>query len=405
MTNSLRDAFDDLVTVVPEHVVRDDLPAAAWAAGRRRRLRRRLVNGALAAAAVVVAAVVVVPMVQDVRSLPPASDERQPSVSSYPQRIGHQWWVRDLPDRPGPAAGLIQIYRGGDQVSEWHVISPTGHRWRLPMPNTDIYPTISPDGRYLGFLIDNAGPYVIHDLATGALVEFAEFSDGSLYDDVPVYDAPYSVYSQNPSFWSPTGRLAWIPGYAEADSDELRSEFVLGVHGSMTRIERRSSLGLAAGWTSEDALVFVKYHYANPERSEPPVQEISVSTSDLDGNVIRTVTLDPGRPWETDFGSQWDAVVSPDGTEIAVIEEISFDGYRLHRFDLSNGSPTGEPTDVANAEVPCASAGPTRTQRSQSGTTRIRTPRPPSPTARHCGLWLLSSKASIAAACSGRAMR
>jgi hypothetical protein len=354
MTNSLRDALDDLVGAVPDHVVRDDLPAAAWTAGRRRRLRRRLVNGALAAAAVLVAAVVVVPMVQDVRSLPPASDEPGPGVASYPQRIGHQWWVRDLPDRPGPAAGLIQIYPGGDRLLEWHVVSPSGHRWRLDRPyRHDIFPTTSPNGRYVGYIASEAGPYVIHDLASGTRVEFAGFSVGLLADDLPLYDTPYVVSDQSPSFWSPSGNLVWIPAFAWADSEELRSELILGVDGSMTQIERNASLGFAAGWASGSELVFVQYHYVNPETFEPPVQKVTATITDLDGNVIRTMTLDLGRPWETEFGNQWGAVVSPDGTQIVVNEEIDSWSYRLHRFDLSNASPTGEPTDAANLEEPC----------------------------------------------------
>jgi hypothetical protein len=337
MTNSLRDALDDLVAAVPDHVVRDDLPAAAWTAGRRRRFRRRVVSGAVAAAAVVLAAVVVVPMVQDVRSLTPASEERGEGVTAYPQRIGHQWWIRDLPDSPGPAAGLILIKPGGfAKPSERHVVSPGGDRWRLMPYSEDIHPTISPNGRYVGYFASEAGPYVIHDLVNGERIDFPEVGTCSMSSPRPL--KPYCLFAQAPSFWSPDGRNVLVSGTDRHDIGEWNwSVLVLGLDGSITNVKPNMPEAFAAGWASDSELVFVGNHDADPDQPVSPAQEITATITDLAGSMVRSLTFRPDAPWEIDFGSQWDAIVSTSGKEIAVGRG------RVQQFDLSDGRPIGIP--------------------------------------------------------------
>ena len=93
MTN-LHDPLSDLVTEVPHHMATDDLCRDAWRAGRRRRLRRRAAVAGAAAAVVALIAPSVPQAAEWVRSVEPAGSRPSPAVDGYPQRIGHQWWLR-----------------------------------------------------------------------------------------------------------------------------------------------------------------------------------------------------------------------------------------------------------------------------------------------------------------------
>lgn len=351
----IRDALDDLVTEVPSHVVPDDLAGTAWRSGRRRRIRKRIAGSVGAVGVVAALVVAILPVVNNLSSAPPASepgDPGGPGVTSYPQRIGHQWWVRDLPDRPGPAAAVIKVEGGGS----WNVVSPGGHRWRLP---TDGYvgtqPTISPNGRYVGYLSSDDGPYVIHDLVTGQQTEFAEIGAG-----LGTIDTRYIFYDQSPSFWSPDGSQISIPGKSRGThGDGTATRLVLGVDGSLTQVKAEGDvrLGYAAGWASDDELVWVAERRADPADWDSPVEEIVARVTSLDGSVVESVPLSLSSPEQSaERLNQWGAVAQPGGSELLLVEgnqEMSYDDAVVRQFSLSDGSVTAGRVLVAGEAAVC----------------------------------------------------
>ncbi len=209
----LRDAFDDLVTHVPAHVVRPDLAERAYEVARGRRTGRVL-SALGAVAAVLIALVAVVPEVR-IPSLESAGSDT--AVDGYPRRIDHQWLVRDMPNRPGPVAALLQVRgeRSRDMPlgSGWYAVAADGHHWRLPQgrEHLDTYPTLSPNGRRIGFPVDDNGPFVVHDLVSGERVEFDEIGNGRSLQE-PREVNPFTVTSQSPGFWSPDGSKLLLHG-------------------------------------------------------------------------------------------------------------------------------------------------------------------------------------------------
>lgn len=355
----IHDALDDLVTEVPSHVVPEDLAGTAWRSGRRRRIRKRVVGSAVAVAVIGALTVAVLPFVDNLTSAPPAGDPGDSaSVTSYPERIGHQWWVRDLPGRPGPVAGLIDLVNERDSWDEpagWHVLAQSGHRWRLPTTElTDTHPTISPNGRYVGYLESNVGPYVIHDLVTGEKVDFPEIGSG-----VDYADNLYFLNAQSPSFWSPDGTRVVIYGALHSGQDAV-DRIVLGVDGSLTRVKADIGewIGQAAGWASNDELVWVASRHADPDDRDSPVEEVVATITSVDGELRRTIELQrrSDAPWATSGLSQWGAVVSPDGTEVVVNEdryELGQESFHLSRFSLSDGSAAADSVRMSDLAPVC----------------------------------------------------
>jgi hypothetical protein len=341
----LRDALDDLVTDVPAHVVPTDLGPRAWRAGRRRRVRRRLALSMLVAAAAILS-VAVTPIVGDLRPLYLPADADDRGVGGYPQRIGHQWWIRTLPDRPGPVAALVEA--GPDEGPIlWYAVTETGHRWRLPARAGDIYPTISPDGGRIGYMRGDRGPYVIHDLVTGAKTEFAAVGTGLM----PV-TTPYSVPGQFPSFWSPDGRRIALNG---ALRDHSPGAVVLSVDGSVAFVPRGEGdvdKGLLAGWVGTDALLWVRWWSLSETSSGA---NVVATVTGLDGRPRRTITLIPASPWQGDtLAGQWTGTTSPDGREVLIIEEDSAGaGASVRRFSLLDGRETTGPAPVTGSIRPC----------------------------------------------------
>lgn len=367
----LRDALDDLVAEVPSHVLPDDLAGTAWRSGRRRRIRKRVAGsvGAVGIAAALVVAIL--PVVSNLASAPPASDPGDPGdpggpgVTSYPQRIGDQWWVRDLPDRPGPAAGLIDLVDerdAWDKAVGWHVLSQGGHRWRLPaeVDASNIYPTLSPNGRYLGYLRTVDGPYVIHDLVTGEKTEFSEIGANSA--DEP---APFYVQGQGPSFWSPDGtRVLLFGGNWSTDTEDSQVDrIVVGVDGSLThvKVDVGEWIGQAAGWASNDELVWVASRHADPDDRDSPVEDVVATITSVDGELRGTIELQRRSdvPWATAGLSQWGPVVHPGGKEILILDDMeaaSGADYLVHRFSLSDGRATAEPVQVSDLASVCGAS-------------------------------------------------
>ncbi|HYF74624.1 MAG TPA: hypothetical protein VD864_17475, partial [Nocardioides sp.] len=185
----LHGRLDDLVADVPAHVVPD--PRRAWAAGARRRLTRRI--GASVAVVVLVALtaglVGVLPRSADV---PPADSESR-GVDGYPSRIEKPWLLRDLPDRPGPLAAVLET-----GASEWLAASSDGDVWRVPQedPSDSFPPALSADGRMIGYLTGHT-TYVLRDLVTGEETSFPEVTDNAA---IRSDEGAWWVSSQAPGF-------------------------------------------------------------------------------------------------------------------------------------------------------------------------------------------------------------
>ncbi|WP_155372701.1 TolB-like translocation protein [Catellatospora vulcania] len=346
MTSRLSDAFDDLTAEVAPFVVRDDLGRTAWRAGRRRRTRRLLTTSSLAVTALAVLAMTVLPWAGGPRALTPAGGEA--GVTGYPQRIGHQWWIGELPERPGPVAGLVEIVDQESETDGWHVFSEHGHLWRLAphFGGTGDWPALSPDGRRLGYLTDQDGPYVIRDLATGRTTSFPSIGDATIGRP-----SAYLVAGQSPNFWSPDGAHLLLhaslppvtPGAA-----------ILGMDGSV-RFAPRNDLGHPAGWAGDDRLVWVK---ATGDDPAAPGYAVTATTTDLAGAPVGAVTLRPADGWRQDGHlNQWSPATSPDGTELLVSEYLSAgeDRAAVRRFSLSDGGERGSAT-VDHVTTPCGAS-------------------------------------------------
>lgn len=342
MTSTLRDILDDLVTAVPGHVASPGLAEKSRAAGKRRRIRRRIVRSAVAAAVVALVAAVVVPGVPEWRSQPAGADHYSDGVTSYPQRIGHQWWVRDLPDRPGPIAGLIELSGGGT----WHAMSSAGHRWRLPA-HADEVPTVSPNGRYVGYLASRTGPYVIRDLVDGTTTEFGEITSGLNYPSAD-NNAPSYLSGQAPSYWSPDGTRVWVPAYPRSGNS---SGMVLGVDGTSQPVTRDEWPGYMVGWNSDDQLVFAHWDSSDPDDEYGPVERYLARALTTDGVVLGSVPLNIP-PGATPGLSQWAGAVSPDNASLSLQlrPEETYEG-RLHQLDLETGQLVAEPIGVDDDAV------------------------------------------------------
>ena len=346
MTTQLRDVFTDLASGVASHMVTEDLGRTAWARGRRRRVRRRLAGAAIALSVMVIGTAVLLPVVGGPRSLSSGQTSSDPAVKGYPQRIGHQWLIDDLPARPGPLAALMQANMEHPEIEDftgWYGLSETGHRWRLNVGGLrdDNYPTISPTGRYLGYLAADAGPYVIHDLVTGQKTMFPLVGLSSA-------QTQYFVTGQSPSFWNPDGSRVALGGAVEPASNP--GVVVLGVDGSFAFVENEEGTSLA-GWASDDALIWLTWPLTEMKLSADT--EVTAHVWRLDGTHLWSVRLRPAHPWQGRLSGQWTGTGSVDGREILVLEDL-IPATVIHRFSLTTGAESSEPVFVSEYGEPCA---------------------------------------------------
>lgn len=331
MTN-LKDPLSDLVREVPRHVVPDDLARTAWAAGRRRRWRRRTAVTGAAAAVLALLGPTVTSTSGWVGSVGPAGSEGGPVVEGYPERIGHQWWVRDLPDAPGPLAGVMgrSTDDGPPSTREYVVaFSASGHQWRIPSEQSSYAnrPTLSDTGRYLAYFPHaRSGPFVIHDLVSGDKTVLEEVTP-----HMGPHNRPYTVHVQTPAFWSPDDSRVVL----FSAGGPPRSALLVTTDGHVRRVEGQGSL---VGWVDADHLAWRD----STERPDGTVTGVSITVTDTAGQVVRTVDLDlPGVI--RDGLDQWSAVLSPDGDDVALLAGGASGDAVLHRYSLEDGSAVIEP--------------------------------------------------------------
>jgi hypothetical protein len=329
---TLPELLDDLARSEPVAET-PDLAARAWAGGRRRR-RLAQVRGAVSVAAALAVVALLVPGVP--AELPAGGFARSSSsagVDGHPERIGRQWWVRQLPDRSGPMAALLTA-----ENDRWYVVRADGHRWRLPAED-DVeggqVAGLSPDGRVLAYLPSRSGPYVVHDLVSGRRTEFPEIYGH--FAQIP--DKPFQVHSQTPVHFSPDGRHLLLQPAEDA-------MLLLDVEGGVPR--RLERFGALAGWAGSDRLVWLRETFPRPEPAVP----LRAVITDLDGEVIADVPLEGTAGLSV---NQWSGVVSPDGERMAVVTEEGLANGVVRQHSLANGARAAADVQV-DVFTPCGPA-------------------------------------------------
>lgn len=332
---NLTELLDDLADAAPPPAL---APGPLWAAGRRRRRARRV-----RAAGAVVAVLGVLAVLLPAASVPVtptfARSSSSAGVDGYPERIGRQWVVRDLPERPGPLAAVLQV-RGEDGGPVWQAVRSDGHRWRLPglWTMTDLYPTLSPDGRLLGYLASGEGPYVVRDLVTGGRTSFDD-----LGDNVLVRSTTYGLFGQHPSHWSPDGRLLQLAGFERLRPRDRLQDLVLDVRvGTITPLDR---VGFTAGWGSPDRLVRLD----DTRQAPQPGSTVDVVQTDLDGREVSREPLAP-RQGPPPPVSQWTGRISADGLLSLLPPEGGDDGVRVFTLE---GAEVRTPSAAVSAAFAC----------------------------------------------------
>jgi hypothetical protein len=339
MTQDLRSSLKDLVAEGPPNLVPHELAQAAWSQGRRRRRVRQLTIAALVLVVVGVGAVTV-PLANHAQLFAPADGGGSSTVTGYPERIGHQWWLRDLPAEPGPMALLMQrvAHRDSyDQPLGWEAVSESGHRWRLPSVVGDDVPALSPDGRRLAYLSGVQGPYVLRDLVTGRTTTFPQIGTGAIPSKTK-----YTSTGQSPAYWSPDGRHLAMSGFRN-DSSYTGRALVLGVDGSVHLLRGR---GFPAGWADSSTIVWLSPTTYRAHKPAP----LPARFTDILGRVKHSLSLDT--PMRTGTLHQSSGAVSPNGAEMLVVQSRRFDDL-IRRFSLTDGRQIGRAMPLDNLEPVC----------------------------------------------------
>jgi len=345
----LHELLEGLASSAPVGGSRSDgrtVAERAWAGGRRRRRRRRALQAATAGAAALVVLLALGPVLTGARADRPGPSSAGSSgqvVDGHPEHVGRQWWVRGLPDRPGPVAALLQAVEHRethDEPDGWYAVSADGHRWRLPGdPDDDVVPALSPDGRLLGTLLGADGPYVVHDLVTGERTRFEDV--GAQVDDTPV--TRYRIALQHPSSWSPDGR--WIA--VQAEPDVLLLDVATGTARSLPRI------GPLVGFAGSDRVAWLVDERPAPTAEgadgTPTEDAARLVLTDLSGRPVDDVRLRPTRG-PLPFLGQWTGEVSSDGDVLTVADES-----QVRRFSATDGAELADPVAFPLASV-CGAA-------------------------------------------------
>lgn len=359
LTRVMRDAADDAPVTLD--VGEQEWVDSSWRTGRRRRAVRGAAAGAGLAAA---AALVVSLVVSGVGGMPSASVPADGSsrssgggVSSYPQRIGHQWWVRDLPASPGPVAGVLSVHVGDGSGDAWQVLTPRGARYRLPTTpmSGGTFPAVSADGTRVGWLA-NDGAYRVQDLLSGHQTRFPQLGTANLDGSSKrtfVGGRAYGLAMQFPGFFSPSGDALAVVGFGASPSD-WSGVLVLQDDGSVTEV---AGLDQPAGWLDADRLVGrTVAEETGTDKTQPGDTGVDLVVWDrrtgLTTPLVRVELPEPTpRTINDAFGQFWGAVRS-DGT-LWVSYSVSLpDGSVSSNQQLVGYAlPTGRPVSLDGRPV------------------------------------------------------
>jgi hypothetical protein len=228
-------------------------------------------------------------------------------VRGHPSRIALPWWSRDLPPAPGLAAGVAELDSSSPWgmlfEQGWYLVAPEGSLWRIPTDlRSGAAPSLSPNGRFLGYLQDGAG-YVIRDLVTGQVTSFPDLGSSDAAST-----RRWFVNGQSPSFWSPDSSQLLVRAAGRLPDEPF--DVVLGVDGSSRRI---GEPGYPAGWLGAATLVWL----VTPEQAvDLGPDEVMLLVTDLGGSRLRDYQVAlPGRGTGL---NQWSAASTADGDSVLV---------------------------------------------------------------------------------------
>ncbi|GAA2737927.1 hypothetical protein GCM10009867_27130 [Pedococcus aerophilus] len=312
MTTELTDALDSLAADVDVTPPRTDLATAAWTRGRRARTRARASRVALAAAAVVTVVAAVLPGSWDRSALP--SSSRETSSTGYPVRITKPWTTEDLPLRGEPLAGVLLSEARG--YTGWYAVTKDGDLRRLPVSGGFMrgnVPTLSDDGRLIGYVDSSSGQYVLHDVVSGRVTSFPDVRAENSTDPQAEAPAPYRVGPQIPGYVSPDGVHVAVPG--TTGTDGTTAILVLGTDGSVRPVAVGGEDGLV-GWLDDQTLLTMNSKDSGPD--DAGVSTLTPVAIGLDGTTRRLPTLRPSEPVAAFSYSQWSPALSPDHRSLAM---------------------------------------------------------------------------------------
>ncbi len=304
LTTALRAAADD----APDRLEGPDPTAAAWRRGRRRRTVRRASGTATVLAVLTVLLALVATPLGLPRAAVPAGDPR-PGVSSYPQRIGPQMVVRDLPAVAPPLSALLEV-SGTDDPLSWQAVTETGVRYRIVAESApgDFFPALSDDGTVLAALSTSRGPLVVRDLAEGRVVDSPDI--GGRTDD-PSESRRYALQGQSPGYFSPDdGAVALLL----MDGLNPDGGFVGVVDTRTGAVTEVRGMQQAAGWLDDRWLVGRAFG-DDPLDDESPVHVVAWDRETGARRTLGEVSLD-GMPDPATAGllGQWWGRVRSDST-------------------------------------------------------------------------------------------
>lgn len=345
ITEALRSATEDAPTTLgPDEA---GWPHEAWQRGRRRRVARAArTAGGLLVAVLVVVALTALPVGAPRAAVP--AGERGPGVAAYPQRVGHQLWVRPLPDAPGPMAGLVQVSFSGQEAA-WQAIAPDGTRFalRTRASTSDTYPAISPDGRLLLVPGDPGEPSTVHDLTTGRRTTLPDVAGDQLGGDRATRTR-YWLQGQSPAFFSPSGRhLAVLVGIGSPADRPTGGVVVVDTATGVARLV--PGMQQAAGWrddthlvgravfgdTPQDPIAVVEHDTGTGRTSAlfeaRPPSDAATSMGQWWGQVDGDVLA---MPWQTDAGTLVVAQRLPEGTSVPGVDGTMLAGAEASTVDL-----------------------------------------------------------------------
>ena len=251
MTTDLRERLDDLLAVVPDHVVPAD-PAVSWRAGARRRVRRRVTVGAAAVAVVTLLAGTGLAGARVLEAQPAdnGAGASKEAATSYPSRIDAPLRQGDLPSHPGPIAGVIERPDG------WYAVSPTGQVWRISGSNPEYLATVSPDGSRLAYLntLDGNHEWGVEDLRTG---EWRTNDVGAAGSNSAFTLAPHTQ-----TFWSPDSQRLLVPVTPGDIRPPLHHVTAVVLHGlTLTTVTPPPGRHVVpVGWLSDRRLGWLRWH-------------------------------------------------------------------------------------------------------------------------------------------------
>jgi hypothetical protein len=338
---SLRDPLDDLLAEVPSYVVPD--ARSAWAAGSRRRSRRR----AGAAVLVVVLLVLAGAAVTALPRTDPVGPAGGPdgAAGSYPTRIDHPLWLRDFRGEVDPVAGVLQQRSGA-----WLVVSQDGGLRRLPDAGGDHPVSVSPDGTRLAYLDDRPGQeFTVREVGSSAVASWSIGAEGA---DPELGYEPWTQPPGTRSFWSPDSERVLVPVDPAADNTSQGVDALVlrpGAGAQQVRLPAGDDRAVAAGWASDDELVWVV------ARGTGPDAKVRALVTALDGRLVRRrVPLSLPDFYDRVDRAAWQ--MSPDGTRLAVTQFFDDLMATTWTLDLETGQQVDEPQEYDDVAVGCPPA-------------------------------------------------